>query len=75
MMGIFLLSWRCQIRQMIQEIIDKYYNFIKDKKWTYQLAAEKIECSRTHLGRIFNGLRVPSMSLLMRMEEVMKNEK
>lgn len=60
---------------MIQEIIDKYYDFIKQKGWTYQLAAEEIECSRTHLGRIFNGLRVPSMSLLMRMEEAMKNDK
>ena len=60
---------------MIQEIIDRYYNFIKQKGWTYQLAAEKIKCSRTHLGRIFNKLRVPSMSLLMRMEEVMKNER
>lgn len=60
---------------MIQEIIDRYYDFIKRKGWTYQLAAEKIECSRTHLGRIFNGLRVPSMSLLMRMEEVMKNDR
>ena len=60
---------------MIQEIINKYYDFIKQKGWTYQLAAEKIECSRTHLGRIFNGLRAPSMTLLMRMEEVMKNDR
>lgn len=60
---------------MIQEIINQYYNFIKQKGWTYQLAAEKIECSRTHLGRIFNGLRVPSMSLLMRMEEAMKHDR
>ena len=74
MIGIFLLLRRCQIRQMIQEIIDKYYNFIKQKGWTYQIAAEKIQCSRTHLGRIFNKLRVPSMTLLTRMEEVMKDE-
>lgn len=58
---------------MIQEIIDRYYNFIKRKGWTYEIAAEKIECSRTHLGRIFNGRRAPSMTLLMKMEEVMKN--
>ncbi len=60
---------------MIQEIINQYYNFIKQKGWTYQFAAEKIKCSRTHLGRIFNGLRVPSMSLLMRMEEAMKHDR
>ena len=58
---------------MIQEIINKYYNFIKRKEWTYETAAEKIKCSRTHLGRVFNGRRVPSMTLLMKMEEVMKN--
>jgi len=60
---------------MIQEVIDKYYNYIKSQNWTYQTAAEKINCSRTHLGRIFNGLRVPSMTLLMRMEEVMNHGK
>lgn len=60
---------------MIQEIINNYYNFIKYKGWTYLLAAEKIGCSRTHLGRIFNGLRSPSMNLLMKMEEVMNNDK
>ena len=59
---------------MIQEIIDKYRNFIEYKGWTYAIAAEKIGCCRTHLGRIFNGLRSPSMSLLMKMEEVMKYE-
>ena len=48
---------------------------MKSQDWTYQIAAEKIGCSRTHLGRIFNGLRAPSMSLLMRMEEVMNNGK
>ena len=60
---------------MIQEIIDKYYNFIQEKKWTYEVAAEKIGCCRTHLGRIFNKKRVPSMTLLNKMEEVMENGK
>ena len=60
---------------MIQEIIDNYYKYIKSQGWTYQIAAEKIQCSRTHLGRIFNRLRVPSMTLLKRMEEVMNNGK
>ena len=55
---------------MIQEIIDKYYNYIKEKEWTYEKAAEKIGCCRTHLGRIFNGKRIPSMTLLNKMEEV-----
>ena len=60
---------------MIQEIIDNYYKLIKEKGWTYQIAAEKIGCCRTHLGRIFNGKRVPSMTLLNKMEEVIKNDK
>ena len=58
---------------MIQEIIDKYYNYIKEREWTYEKAAEKIGCCRTHLGRIFNGKRIPSMTLLNKMEEVMEN--
>ena len=61
--------------KMIQEIIDKYYNYIKEKEWTYEQAAEKINCCRTHLGRIFNGKRIPSMTLLNKMEEVMENDK
>ena len=56
---------------MIQEIIEKYKNFIEERGWTYAQAAEEIGCCRTHLGRIFNGKRVPSMTLLMKMEEVM----
>ena len=59
---------------MIQEIIDKYYNFIQEKEWTYEVAAKKIGCCRTHLGRIFNGKRIPSMTLLNKMEEVMSNQ-
>lgn len=58
----------------IQEIIDKYRIFIAKKGWTYAIAADAIGCCRTHLGRIFNGLRVPSMTLLMKMEEVMKEK-
>lgn len=69
------MGGRCQKRQMIQEIIDNYYKYIKSQGWTYQIAAEKIHCSRTHLGRIFNKLRVPSMTLLKRMEEVMNGGK
>ena len=60
---------------MIQEIIDKYYDFIQKKGWTYEIAAEKIGCCRAHLGRIFNGKRVPSITLLNKMEEVMKDVK
>lgn len=60
---------------MIQEIIEKYKKFIQDKKWTYAIAAEQIGCCRTHLGRIFNGKRIPSITLLNKMEEVMKNGK
>lgn len=60
---------------MIQTIINNYYNFIKNKNWTYAIAAEQIQCSRTHLGRIFNGKRIPSMTLLTKMEEVMENGK
>ena len=67
------MAGRCQIRQMIQDIIENYKKFITQKNWTYAIAAEAIGCCRTHLGRIFNGKRVPSMTLLNKMEQVMKN--
>ncbi len=57
---------------MIQEIINKYKQYQKDNKLTQQQAADKVHISRTHLSRIFNGERTPSMALLNRMEEVMK---
>lgn len=58
---------------MIQKIIKEYYNYIRKKEWTYEMAAEKIGCCRSHLGRIFNGKRIPSMTLLNKMEEVMES--
>ena len=60
---------------MVKDVIDEYYQFIKAHEWTYKQASEKIGCCRTHLGRIFNGKRAPSMNLLIKMEEVMKNAK
>ena len=59
---------------MIQKIIDNYFKFIQNKGWTYSIAAEAIGCSRPHLGRIFNGKRIPSITLLKKMEEVMEKE-
>jgi len=58
---------------MIQKIIKDYYNYIRKKEWTYERAAERIGCCRSHLGRIFNGKRIPSMTLLNKMEEVMES--
>lgn len=41
-------------------------------KWTHKDAAEAIGCCRPHMSRIFKGERTPSIKLLMKMEEVMK---
>ena len=57
---------------MINEIIDQYKQYQKDNNLTQQEAADKVHISRTHLSRIFNKERAPSMALLMRMEEVIK---
>jgi len=57
---------------MIQEIINKYKQYQMDNRLTQQQAADKVHISRTHLSRIFSGERTPSMTLLNRMEEVMK---
>lgn len=60
---------------MIQDIIDDYKEFCKYKEWRQEEAAQAIGCCRSHLSKIFSGKRNPSMALLERMEEVMKNGK
>lgn len=57
---------------MIQEIINKYKAFVKYKGWTHAQAAEEIGCCRAHMSRIFNGQRMPSITLLNKMEDKMK---
>ena len=57
---------------IIQNIIDKYKNFIEYKGWTHLEAAEAIGCCRAHMSRIFNGQRIPSITLLNKMEKVME---
>lgn len=56
---------------MIQEIIDKFKLYMNKMGWTQGQAAEEIHISRTHLNKVLNGREVPSMALLMRMEERM----
>jgi transcriptional regulator with XRE-family HTH domain len=57
---------------MIQKIINKYKSFIEYKGWTHARAAEEIGCCRAHMSRIFNGQRMPSITLLNKMEKVME---
>lgn len=78
MIGIFLLVKNVLNKSahkevtMIKEIIEQYKQYQIDNKLTQQEAADKVHISRTHLSRIFNGERTPSIALLSRMEEVMK---
>ena len=58
---------------MIKDIIEQYKNFCEQQGWLQQIAADKIGCCRTHLSKIFSGQRNPSIKLLEKMEEVMKN--
>lgn len=59
---------------MIQIIIDKFNSFMITHNLTQQEAAEQIECSQEHLSRVLRGKKTPSMKLLMKMEEVMRDE-
>ena len=56
---------------MIQEIIDKFKQYMNEMGWTQGQAAAEINISRTHLNKVLNGREIPSMALLMRMEERM----
>ena len=59
--------------KLIEEIIEKYRQYIKDNHLTQQEGADLVHISRTHLSRILNKERAPSMALLIRMESVIKN--
>ena len=60
---------------MTRDIIEKYEKFVLDSNWTQTEAAEAIGCSQEHLSRIFKGTKNPSVKLLDKMEEVMKESK
>lgn len=74
-MSIFFLFLVCQGGTiLVQEIIEQFKNFVKNRGWTQQEIAEKIGCSRAHVSRLLNGERNPSLKILTKMEDVMKNE-
>lgn len=58
---------------MIQEILDNFNEFMLIFNLTQQMCAEEIGCCQEHLSRVLRGLKTPSVKLLMKMEEMMKN--
>ena len=58
---------------LIQEIIDKFKEYMAIHNLHQGEAAELINISRTHLNKVLNGRETPSMALLMRMEKVMQD--
>lgn len=58
---------------MIDEIIDKYIRFIRQTYSTQTEAADELNISRSHLSKIIHKKDNPSLTLLQRMERVMKN--
>ena len=62
------------VRLMIQEIIDKFNKIITIKNISQGSAAEQVKISRPHLNKILNGKETPSIALLMRMENFIKEK-
>lgn len=60
---------------MIQEIIDKFSTYMETKDIKQEEAAEELGCCQAHLSRVLRGKKTPSVKLLMKMEEIMKNGK
>ena len=60
---------------LIEEIIERYRKFMENHYPTQGAAAEDLHISRSHLNKIINRRDNPSLTLLMRMEEVMLNDK
>ena len=57
---------------LIEEIINKYIKFWPSHFKNQGEAAEALQISRSHFNKIINKRDFPSTSLLMRMEEKMK---
>lgn len=57
---------------MIEEIIQKYIHFMEGHYKTQTAAAEDLHISRAHLNKIIHRHDNPSLTLLKRMEDKMK---
>ena len=60
---------------MVKDIIEQFKHFCRLKGWTQKEIAERLECDRSHVSKIFSGTRNPSITILEKMEEVMNNDK
>jgi len=60
---------------LIEKIIEQYKKFMEEHYSSQGEAAEDLHISRSHLNKIINRRDNPSLTLLMRMEEVMENGK
>lgn len=56
---------------MIEEIIKRYREFMERHYKSQGEAAEELNISRSHLNKIINRRDNPSVSLMLRMEEIM----
>jgi len=75
MIGLFLYRRNVTLshKGMVKDIIEQFKNFCEKEGWIQEQIAEKLECSRSHISKIFSGARNPSIKVLEKMEEVMKN--
>lgn len=58
---------------MIQEIIDEFAKYMGYYDIKQEEAAGLLGCCQEHLSRVLRGKKTPSVKLLMRMEEIMRN--
>lgn len=59
-------------KNMVKDIIQQFKNFCEVKEWIQEQIAEELNCSRSHVSKIFSGTRNPSIKILEQMEKVMK---
>lgn len=57
---------------MIEEIIERYKQFMENNYPNQGAAAADLHISRSHLNKIINRRDNPSTTLLIRMEEIIK---
>ena len=65
-----------QSENYVQQLLKDFEQWRKNTNYTQKEVAEQLlHITRSHLNKVLNGKTAPSLYLIQRMEEVMKNDK
>ena len=65
-----------QSENYVQQLLEDFERWRKNTNYTQKEVAEQLlHITRSHLNKVLNGKTAPSLYLIQKMEEVMKNGK